>query len=174
MRLEKKYLVQEYFERLNRSPFFIVVDYSGLKVAPINELRRRLRTVGAEMHIVKNTLFRIAVKEAGIGDIGPMLSGQLAVVTGQKDISTTAKVIKTFSAEFEKPKLRFGFLNGQKIDADGLLALADLPPLEVLRAQLLGVLNAPATKLVSLLNAPASQFVRVLQAKVEKASEKQG
>lgn len=174
MRPEKQYIVKEYFERLNQSPFFIVVDYTGMKVAPLTELRRRLRKADAELHVVKNTLFRIAAKEAGVEDIGPMLKGQLAVVTGKKDISAAAKVIKTFSAEFEKPKIRFGYLGNQKLDVDALMALADLPPMEVLRAQFLGVLKAPMTKLVALLNEPASRLVRVMQAKAEKGSQQQG
>ncbi|MGC8829936.1 MAG: 50S ribosomal protein L10 [Verrucomicrobiia bacterium] len=172
MRPEKQYIVKEYFERLNKSPYFIVVDYSGMKVAPLTELRRRLAKVEAEMHIVKNTLFRIAAKEAGVGDIGPSLAGQLAVVTGKKDISAAAKVIKTFAAEFERPKIKFGYLNNQRLETDMLLALADLPSIEVLRAQLLGVLKAPMGKLVSLLNEPASRLVRVMQAKAEKGTEK--
>jgi large subunit ribosomal protein L10 len=174
MRPEKQYIVKEYLERLNQSPFFIVVDYTGMKVAPLTELRRRLRKADAELHVVKNTLFRIATKEAGIEDIGPMLKGQLAVVTGKKDISAAAKVIKTFAAEFERPKLKFGYLGNQKLDVDALVALADLPPMEVLRAQLLGVLKAPMTKLVALLNEPASRLVRVMQAKAEKGSQQQG
>jgi len=172
MRPEKQYVVKEYFERLNKSPYFIVVDYSGMKVAPLTELRKRLAKVEAEMHIVKNALFRIAVKEAGAGDIGASLAGQIAVVTGKKDISAAAKVIKTFAAEFERPKLKFGYLNNERLEVDALMALADLPSIEVLRAQLLGVLKAPMGKLVSLLNEPASRFVRVLQAKSEKGSEK--
>ncbi|MGC9036409.1 MAG: 50S ribosomal protein L10, partial [Verrucomicrobiia bacterium] len=115
---------------------------------------------------------RIAAKEAGVGDIGPSLAGQLAVVTGKKDISAAAKVIKTFAAEFERPKIKFGYLNNQRLETDMLLALADLPSIEVLRAQLLGVLKAPMGKLVSLLNEPASRLVRVMQAKAEKGTEK--
>lgn len=170
MRPEKQYIVKEYFERLNKSPFFIVVDYSGMKVAPLSELRRRLAKVGAELHVVKNNLFRIAAKEAGVGDIGASLVGQLAVVTGSKDISAAAKVIKTFAAEFERPKIRFGYLNNSRLETEALMALADLPPLEVLRAQLLGVLKAPMGKLVTLLNEPASRLVRLMQAKADKGS----
>jgi large subunit ribosomal protein L10 len=92
----------------------------------------------------------------------------LAVVTGQKDVSAAAKVIKTFHSEFEKPKIKFGFLNNQRLEGKELEALADLPSIEVLRGKLLGVFQAPATKLVVLLNTPASQLARVLQARVDK------
>jgi large subunit ribosomal protein L10 len=168
MRAEKQSINNEYLARLNSSPFFIVVDYRGLKVAPITELRKRLNKAGAELHVVKNSIFRLAVKEAGVGDLGATLSGQLAVVTGQRDVSAAAKAVKTFAAEFDKPKFKFGFLNNQRLEAADIIALAELPSLEVLRAKILGVVQAPATQLVSVLNAPGSQLARVLKAKADK------
>ena len=168
MRPEKQTISQEYLGRLNASPFFIVVDYQGLKVGPITELRKRLNKAGAEIHVVKNSIFRLAVKEAGIADLGNALAGQLAVVTGQRDVSAAAKIIKTFHSEFDKPKVRFGFLNNQRLEAEALAELADLPSLDVLRGKLLGVLNAPATKLAVLLNTPGSQLARVIKAKADK------
>jgi large subunit ribosomal protein L10 len=172
MRAEKQYISTEYLGRLNASPFFIVVDYRGLKVGPITELRKRLQKAGAEMRVVKNSLFRLAAIEAGVGDLGVSLGGQLAVVTGQRDVSTAAKVIKTFHAEFDKPKVRFGYLKSQRLENADIMALADLPSLEVLRARLLGVIMAPATKLAAVINTPATQLVRVLKARVEKGEDK--
>ncbi len=168
MRAEKQILTKEYAARLNASPFFIVIGYQGLKVAHLSELRKRLQTAGAEVHIVKNSIFRIAAKEAGVGELNGALTGQMAVVTGQKDISAAAKALKNFGAEFDKLKIKFAYLNNQRIEEAGIIALADLPSLDVLRAKLLGLLNAPATKLVTLLSAPACQLVRVLKAKAEK------
>ena len=168
MRPEKQSLTKEYLARLNASPFLILVDYKGLKVAHLTELRKRLHKAGAEVHVVKNSVFRVAAKEAGIGDLNGALAGQLAVVTGQRDISTAAKVVKTFGAEFDKLKVRLGYLNNQRLQESDIIALADLPSLEVLRAMLLGVFNAPATKLARLLSTPASQLARVLQAKADK------
>lgn len=168
MRAEKANLTQEYVTRLNTSPFFIVVDYQGLKVAHMTELRKRLYGVAAEVHVVKNSVFRIAAREAGLGEMNGALAGMLAVVTGQKDVSAAAKVVKNFGAEFDRLKIHFGFLDSDRLEAADLLKLADLPSLEVLRGQLLGVLNAPAAKLVRLLNTPASQMARVLQARVDK------
>lgn len=168
MRAEKQNISAEYINRLNNSPFFIVVDYQGLKVGPITELRKRLHKAGAEMHVVKNSIFRIAAKEAGVADLTGTMAGQLAVVTGRQDVSSAAKVLKTFSSEFEKPKLKFGYLNNQRLESKDLLTLADLPSIEVLRGKLLGLLNTPATNLVRLLNTPATQLARVLQAKTEK------
>jgi large subunit ribosomal protein L10 len=171
MRTEKQYLTKEYQARLNASPFFIVVDYKGLKVGHLTELRKRLNKAGAEIHVVKNSLFRIAAKEAGVADLGGTLAGQLAVVTGQRDVSVAAKIVKTFGAEFDKLKVHFGYLNNQRLEQAELMVLADLPSMEVLRGKLLGVFSAPATKLVVLLNTPASQLARVLQAKAEKAEK---
>ena len=165
---EKQSISAEYVTRLNASPFFIVVDYQGLKVGPITELRKRLTKAGAELHVVKTSIFRIAAKEAGVADLAGSLTGQIAVVTGRQDVSTAAKVLKTFSSEFEKPKLKFGFLNNQRLESQELLALADLPSLDVLRGKLLGLLSTPATRLVQLLNTPATQMVRVLKARAEK------
>jgi large subunit ribosomal protein L10 len=90
------------------------------------------------------------------------------VVTGKKDISAAAKAVKNFSAEFDKLKLKFGYLNNQRLDEKSIIALADLPSLDVLRAKLLGLLNAPATTLVRLINTPATQLAQVLKAKSEK------
>jgi large subunit ribosomal protein L10 len=169
MRPEKQSLTQEYLARLNASPFFIVVDYKGLKVSQITELRRRLSQAGAEVHVVKNSVFRIAAKEAGIGDFNGSLGGQLAVVTGKKDISVAAKVVKKFGTELDRLKVHFGYLNNQRLQQADIMTLADLPSMEVLRSGLLGVLMAPASQLVRLLNTPASQMARVLQARAEKA-----
>jgi large subunit ribosomal protein L10 len=168
MRAEKKLLTHEYVARLNASPFFVVVDYRGLGVTAFTELRKRLGGTGAEVHVVKNTIFRVAAKEANGADLTGALTGQVAVVTGQKDISAAAKVLKKFQTEFDKPKLQFGYLGNQRVEKAQILELADLPSIEVLRGKLLGLLQAPAGALVRLLNAPAGQMARVLQARVDK------
>jgi large subunit ribosomal protein L10 len=170
MRAEKQFITTEYVTRLNASPFFMVVDYKGLTVGQFTELRKRLNKTGSEVHVVKNSIFRIAVKEAGVADLSGALAGQLAVVTGQRDISAAAKAVKTFQSEFEKPKLRFGYLNNHRLETAELMALADLPSIEVLRGRLLGLLQAPAAQLARLLNTPATQLARVLQARVDKGA----
>jgi large subunit ribosomal protein L10 len=171
MRPEKQNLTKEYLTRLNASPFFIVVNYKGLKVAHLTELRKRLSKAGAEIHIVKNSVFRIAAKEAGVGDLDGALGGQLAVVTGRRDISTAAKIVKVFGTELDRLKVQFGYLDNQRLEQREIMMLADLPSMEVLRAKLLGLFNAPASTLVRLLNTPASQMARVLQARAEKQGE---
>ncbi len=104
-------------------------------------------------------------------DLNGALAGQIAVVTGKRDISTAAKVVKTFGAELNRLNVHFGYLNNQRLEQADILALADLPSMEVLRGQLLGVFMAPATKLVRLLNTPATQLARVLKAKMEQAEK---
>lgn len=167
MRAEKKFISAEYVNRLSQSPFFIVVDYRGLSVGQFTELRKRLSKTHAELHVVKNTLFRVAAKEAGLADLTGSLAGQLAVVTGKKDVAAAAKVLKTYQSEFEKPKLQFGYVGAKVLKAEELRALADLPPLEQLQAKILGLLQAPATKLAVLINTPGSQLARVIKAKSE-------
>jgi large subunit ribosomal protein L10 len=147
------------------------VNYKGLNVAHFTELRKRLGHAGAELHVVKNSIFRIAAKEAGVGELNGALAGQLAVVTGQRDISAAAKIVKKFGTEFDRLKVHFGFLNNQRLEQAEIMTLADLPSIEVLRGKFLGLLNAPATKLVQLLNTPASQLARVLQAHGEKLGQ---
>jgi len=171
MRPEKQNLTREYLARLNASPFFIVVNYKGLKVSHITELRKRLSAAGAEVHIIKNSLFRIAAKEAGVADFNGSLGGQLAVVTGKRDISTAAKVLKTYGKELDRLTIHFGNLNNQRLEQADILALAELPGLDVLRGKLLGLFNAPASTLVRLLNTPASQLARVLQAHQDQLGE---
>jgi large subunit ribosomal protein L10 len=169
MRAEKQFISNEYVTRLNSSPFFIVVDYRGLTVTNFTELRKRLRGTGSEVHVVKNSIFRVAAKEAGVVELDKSaLAGQVAVVTGQKDVSAAAKVLKGFVTEFSKGAVHFGYLNNQRLENKDLMELADLPSLEVLRAKILGTLQAPAAQLARLINTPGQQLARVLQARVDK------
>lgn len=171
MKAEKTLLIENLLSRVNASPYFFVVDYTGLKVDKFAELRKRLAGAGAEIHVFKNTLVKKAAERAGYpGDICSHLVGQTAVVCGGQDVCAAAKVMKNFAAEFEKPALKAGVLDGRLLDASGIKILADLPSKDVLRATLLGVLNAPASKLVRLLNEPAASLARVLKAKSEAAA----
>jgi large subunit ribosomal protein L10 len=170
MKAEKTLLIEDVLRRVNASPFLVVVDYTGLTVDKFAELRKRLRGTGAEIHVFKNTLVKKAAEKAGYpSDIGTALTGQTAVVTGEKDVCASAKVMKTFADEFEKPKMKAGVMDGKYLSPDALKALASLPSREVLLAQLLGVLQAPASKLVRLLNEPAASLARVLKAKSEQS-----
>ena len=168
MREEKKFLTAEYVGRLESSPYFIVADYTGLSVAEFNELRIRLAEAGAEIHVVKNRIFKIAAKEAGIAELNGEMTGQLAVVTGEGEVSAAAKTLKNFRREFEKPTMRFGYLGEERLDAASVNRLADLPSLDVLRGQLCGLIKEPSARLARTIGTPAAMLARVVQAKVDK------
>lgn len=171
MKAEKTLLIEDLLTRVNASPFLFVVDYNGLTVDGFGELRNRLRACEAEIHVFKNTFVRRAAEKAGYPeDLNKVLVGQTAIVTGAADVCAAAKVMKTFADEFKKPEVRAGVLDGAFLSSDGIKALADLPSREVLLAQLLGVLQAPASKLVRTLNEPAASLARVLQAKADAAA----
>ena len=103
MKAEKTELIEHLVQRVNASPFLFVVDYTGLTVPRWEELRKRLRVVGAEIHVFKNTFVKVAAVKAGYpSEISAALTGQTAVVTGDKDVCAAAKVMKTFAKEFEK------------------------------------------------------------------------
>jgi len=171
MRPEKPTIVEDVKQRLNNSPFLIVVDYGGMNVVHFAELRTRLAGVGASMTVIKNTFLRRSISEAGLPELDAHLAGQTAFVVGEKDICAAAKVLKTFSSEFEKPKIRAGIMDNSVLDTAQVVALADLPSKESLQAQLLGLLLQPATSLVRTLNEPGASLARVLQAKVKAAGE---
>ncbi len=171
MKAEKTVMIDHLLEKVNASPFLFVVDYTGLTVNKFEELRKRLRTAGAELHVYKNTFVKKAAERAQYpAELASVLTGQSAIVTGTKDVCAAAKVMKNFAAEFEKPKMKAGVLDGKYLDGAGIKILADLPSREVLLATLLGVLQAPASKLVRVLNEPAASLARVLQAKADNAS----
>ena len=169
MRPEKPTIVEDVKLRLNNSPFLIVVEYGGMNVNHFAELRNRLGGAGASLTVIKNTFLRRSIKDAGLPELDAHLTGQTAFVVGDKDICASAKILKTFAAEFEKPKIRVGILDNSILDTAQVIALADLPPKEVLQAQLLGLLLSPATKLVRTLNEPGASLARVLAAIAEKA-----
>jgi large subunit ribosomal protein L10 len=168
MRPEKTSIVSDLVERLNRSPFILVADYQRMKVGDFSELRSRLSPAGAEMHVVKNNFLKRAMADSGFAHVEVKLTGQTAIVTGEKDVAPVAKILKTFTAEFNIASLKVGFVNRAILSTGEIETLADLPSREVLLAQLLGLLLSPATKLVRLLNEPASALARLLKAKAEK------
>jgi large subunit ribosomal protein L10 len=168
MRPEKSTIIEDLSQQLNQSPFLIIVDYTGMKVEHFAELRKRLAESSAECHVVKNSMLRRAMAQLEWPELGNALQGQNAMVTGPSDVCAAAKVIKSFKAEFTKPEFRGGVLDRAVLSVEQLVALAELPPKEILQAQLLGLLSSPATKLVRVLSEPAASLVRLLQAKNDK------
>ena len=168
MRPEKASIVSDLSEKLKRSPFVLVTDYQRMKVGDFGELRNRLAPVGAEVHVVKNNFLKRAMTDSGFRDVGDKLVGQTAVVTGEKDVAPVAKIFKTFATEFKVAALKIGFVDRAVLSAAELETLAELPPREVLQAQLLGLFFSPATRLVRLLNEPGAALARLLNAKAHK------
>ncbi len=167
MRPEKSTIVDDIKLRLNAVPFLILVEYGGMNVVHFSELRKRLAEGGAQCSVIKNTFLKRALKDAGLADLDEHLTGQTALVTGEKDVCATAKVLKTFAAEFQKPTVRIGILDNDILSFDQIMALASLPSKEALQSQLLGLLLMPATKLVRTLNEPGASLARVLAAKAK-------
>lgn len=168
MRPEKASIVSDLSEKLNRSPFLLVTDYKQMKVDQFGELRNRLAPVGAEVRVVKNSFLKRAMADSGMPDVADQLTGQTAIVMGEKDVAPVAKILKSFAAEFKIAALKIGVVNKAIISKSDVEALAELPSREILLSQLLGLLQAPATRLVRILNEPASAFARLLKAKGEK------
>jgi large subunit ribosomal protein L10 len=168
MRPEKASIVSDLAEKLNRSPFVLVTDYQRMKVDQFGDLRNRLAPAGAEVRVVKNSFLKRAMIDSGLPDVADKLSGQTAIVMGQKDVAPVAKILKTFAAEFKVAALKIGVIEKSVLSAREIEALADLPSREVLLAQLLGLLMSPATKLVRLLNEPGASLARLLNAKAQK------
>lgn len=165
MRPEKASIVSDLSEKLKRSPFVLVTDYQRMKVGDFGELRNRLAPAGAEVHVVKNNFLKRAMTDSGLPDVADKLTGQTAIVTGDKDVAPVAKILKIFTAEFKVAALKIGLVDKSLLSVQEVETLADLPAREVLLGQLLGLLLSPATKLVRLLNEPGSALARLLNAK---------
>ncbi len=168
MRPEKASIVSDLSEKLNRSPFLLVTDYKQMKVDQFGELRNRLAPAGAEVRVVKNSFLKRAMADSGMPDVGDKLTGQTAIVMGEKDVAPVAKILKAFAAEFKIAALKIGVIDKAIMSTADVEALAELPSREILLSQLLGLLQAPATRLVRILNEPAAAFARLLKAKGDK------
>jgi large subunit ribosomal protein L10 len=168
MRPEKASIVSDLSEKLNRSPFLLVTDYQRMKVDQFGELRNRLAPAGAEVRVVKNSFLKRAMADSGMPDVADKLTGQTAIVMGEKDVAPVAKILKMFAAEFKIAALKIGVVDKEVLSTSDVEALAELPSRDVLLAKLLGLFQAPATQLVRVLNEPASAFARLLQAKADK------
>jgi len=169
MRPEKITIVEDLQAKLAASPFLLVTEYGGLRVEQFSILRNRLADNGAECKVVKNTFLRRALSDAGFPDISGDLNGQTAIIMGDKDVAAAAKVLKAFTAEFKKPEVKIGVVGRAIVTPEQIKAIAELPARDVLLAQLLGMLQSPASTLVRLLNEPASSLARVIKAKAEAA-----
>ncbi len=163
----KDELINQYVDWLDRSQALIVTEYSGLTMKQLDELRAKVREVGGEFHIVKNTLGKLAFKQFGLSEPDQWLENSTAVAFAFQDAPMIARVLSEYSRTSEFVKIKGGYLAKSSMSADQVKALAELPPLPVMRAQLLGVLLAPAGKLVRTIAEPVRQVASVLKAYAE-------
>ncbi len=166
----KNELVAQYGEWLSQSRAVILTEYSGLTMKDLDELRKRIREVGGEFHIVKNTLTKLAFDNAGIPYSSDQLAGSTAIGFAFKDAPALAKTMTDFAKSTDFIKIKFGYLDKQMISADGVKSLADLPPLPVMRSLLLGTIMASASKLARTLAEPGRQVAAVIKAYAEPES----
>jgi large subunit ribosomal protein L10 len=169
MRVEKKYLIEEVATHLKKSDYVILANYDKLTVADVAELRRRLDPQHAEFHVVKNSSLRVAAQALNLPNVDSALIGPTAVIVGGKNSPGVAKVLRDFIKEKQKIVLKVGILNQKLISAKDIEKLAEMPSLDVMRAQFLGLLQQPATLFVRVLNAVPQGVVNVLQARVRAA-----
>jgi large subunit ribosomal protein L10 len=164
-------MVADYVDKLSRSQVMILADYRGLTVANITDLRQRLRTQDGGFHVIKNSLFALALQETGVEVPPERLDGPLGVGFCYGDPSAVAKVLLDFARETQILQVRGAILNGQFVGAEQVRAIADLPPREVVLAQLLGTVQGPMSTLVSTITAPLREIAQVLRARSEQGQE---
>ena len=167
MRAEKKYLIDEVQIHLKKSDYVILANFTGVTVADAAELRTRLAAEKAEYHVVKNSSLRVAAKSLGLPEIDSALSGPTAIIVGGKNSAGVAKILKQFFKDKQKVEVKAGVLSRKLITSKQVEQLADMPSLEVLRSQFLGLLNQPAGMFVRVINAAPQGLVNVLQAKAK-------
>lgn len=168
---KKEVLVKEYLDQLNGSEAVIITSYSGLRVSQVEQLRRKIREAEGSFAVVKNTLAERALKEAGLPVVEEMLTGPVGIGFCHHNVSGVAKAITDFSRQNELLAIKGGLLGSRVIDEAGVKNLANLPSLDVLRAQLLGLINAPASQLAGVVAGGVRQLVNVFNAYAEKDAE---
>ena len=150
----KSQVVTEIVEKLQKSSSAVVVDYKGLTVEEVTELRKKMREAGVEYKVYKNTLVRKAAKEVGIEQFNDeMLVGTNAIAFGYEDPVAPARIIKEFMDAHPKMELKMGVVEGEFYGKDEIVAFANIPSREVLLAKLLGSLKAPMSNFAYLLDA---------------------
>jgi large subunit ribosomal protein L10 len=163
---EKTKILEQYENWLARSQAVFMVQYGKMSMKEVDGIRAKAREVGAEMHVVKNTLFSIALGKRGV-KADEFLEQTSLVGFAFSDAPALAKVV-TDATKSDVFKVKGGLLGKRCISASDVKTLADMPPLPVVRAQLLGVLSAPASKLVRTINEPARGLAAVVKAYSEK------
>jgi len=149
----KKAVVAEIKEKLVNAKSVVLIDYRGLTVAEVTELRNQCRKAGVEYAVLKNTMVNLAAKEAGIEGLESFLKGPTAVAFGMEDAVAPAKVLTEFIKKTKKTEVKCGLLDGQILDAAGVEALAAIPSREVLIAKIMGSMMSAVSKFVYVVEA---------------------
>jgi len=161
---QKQEMVTALATKLARSPTVYVTDFTGLSVARITDLRRKLRAAGVEYVVVKNTLVRRALTDAQRAGLEAHLAGPTALVLGGADPVAPAKVLADFAKEHEKPAIKIGLVEGKTVTAAEVKQLAALPSKPELFARLGGALQAPLAGFVGTMNGLLYMMVGALEA----------
>lgn len=164
---KKAEILEQYKAWIEGSRATILAEYTGLSVKDLDELRASLREVGAEFHVVKNTLGKKALKDLGYPVEDGDFLNSTAISFAFEDAPGTAKKLTAFAKDSEFVKIKSGYLGDQLISAADIKALADLPPLPVMRAMLLGTIMAPASQIARTINEPGRSLAAVIQARVD-------
>lgn len=170
---EKLEAVQKIKNGLTQSAAAILAEFRGLKVEEFKELRRRLAEGGAEFKVVKNTLTRLAVRDAKLDELLPMLEGSTAIAFVEGDPILAAKSLDEISKKFPALVIKGGLIEGRVLDATQAQSLAKLRPRDVLLAELVGLFQAPIQKMAILLSAPLRDLGYALAAFRQKRDEEQ-
>ena len=169
LRKDKERIVAELAERLRQTDTMIIADYRGLSVSDVDALRTRLLETGARFSVVKNTLTRLAAETAGNTALLPFLDGPTAIAFIQPDGDpvAVAKVVSETARTTRVLVLKGGLLEGRAVEGADIEELAKLPPVDVLRGQVLGAVVAPLTAFVGLISAPLQDLYGLLDARIE-------
>ena len=167
-RTEKAELIDTLHATFNEATTVIVTHQVGLTVVESSDLRGKMRANGAAYKVTKNRIAKLALKDTDYEGLSDTFTGPTAIGTSTDPV-TAAKVLVEFAKENNKLTIVGGAIGTQMLDKAGVEALAKLPSLDELRAKMVGLLQAPATKLARVSQAPASQLARVIQAKSEQA-----
>jgi large subunit ribosomal protein L10 len=166
-RTEKEELIASLNRAFNEAVAVVITHQTGLTVAEVSDLRRKVRAAGGRFKVTKNRLARRALSGTKYEGLAELFKGPTAIAFSSDPVSV-AKVAVDFSKANEKLVITGGALGTQVLGPDGVKALASLPSLDELRGKIVGLLNAPATKIAGVLQAPASQLARVVQAYAQK------
>ncbi len=170
MRPEKKYMVEEVSTHLAKSEYVFLTNYNRITVEEVSTLRGNLAQEAAEFHVVKNSILNVAAQERNLPDLREFLQGPVAIVVGGDNPSGVAKILKKFFKEKDKVEIKAGAWGDRVLSREEIDQLAELPPMEILQAQLMGLLNTPAQRMVTVLAAAPVSLLNVLKAKSEKAA----